>query len=646
MGFLLKISIVVFVSLVSFFNLAAQLCQGSLGDPIVNITFGSGSNPGPSLKAATTSYNYQSADCPQDGLYTVRNNTNGCFNSTWHSISADHTGGANGYFMLVNASFQPSAFYLDTVKGLCGGTTYEFAAWIFNVLKPTACSPSPTQPNLTFTIEKTDGAILKTYNSNTIPSQSNPGWQQFGFFFITPANVSDIVLRIFNNAPGGCGNDLALDDITFRPCGPQLSAVITGANSSTITICEGTARSFNFTGNVSAGFNNPSFQWQQSNDGITWSDISAATTTSLTQNFSANTIAGNYQYRLSAAEAGNMNTTQCRIVSKPLTVQVAANPVTTAMSNNPVCENDTLVLKATGGVQYQWSGVNNFSATGALAPIVNVKLTHAGKYYVLVTSDAGCKQLDSVTVVVNPSPSAQTSFLAVNICEGDNVQLESSGGGSYQWVPATGLSSAIIADPVASPEATVEYSVIVSNQFGCSDEAKVMVNVVEAPKANAGPDKWIIKGNSVQLAGIAEGQNVSYSWMPDIFIDNSQLLQPIVNPPRDTSYILTVLSNNGCGIATDSVQVFVYKDVFVPNAFSPNDDGLNDTWNIPALNAYPEFEITVFNRQGQIVFQQKKSNRPWDGRFKGNLLPVGVYVYVIDLKLGGDVLKGTLVLIR
>ncbi|MGZ8558655.1 MAG: T9SS type B sorting domain-containing protein [Chitinophagaceae bacterium] len=646
MGFFIKISLLVFVSLLSFFNLAAQLCQGSLGDPIVSITFGSGANPGPSLKAATTSYNYQSADCPQDGLYTVTNNTIGCFNSTWHSISADHTGDPNGYFMLVNASFQPSAFYLDTVRGLCGGTIYEFAAWIYNVLKPTACSPSPTQPNLTFTIEKTDGSILQTYNSNTIASQTNPGWQQFGFFFITPFNVSDIVLRIFNNAPGGCGNDLALDDITFRPCGPQLTAVIARANSSSVTFCEGIASSFSFTGILSAGFNNPSFQWQQSGDGITWADIPAATTTSLTQNFSANTLPGNYKYRLSAAEAGNMNTAQCRIVSNPLSVQVAAIPVTTTSSNNPVCENDTLVLTASGGSQYQWSGVNNFTATGALAPVVNVQPIHAGKYYVLVTSDAGCKQRDSITVIVNPSPVAQTSFTNINICEGDNVQLESSGGSSYQWVPATGLSSAIIAGPLASPSATVQYSVNVFNQFGCSDEAKVMVNVIEAPNANAGTDKWIIKGNSAQLAGNAEGQNISYSWLPDVYINNPRVLQPFVNPPNDTSYILTVLSNDGCGIAKDTVQVFVYKDVFVPNAFSPNDDGLNDTWIIPALNVYPEFEITVFNRQGQIVFHQKNNNRPWNGRFKGSLLPMGVYVYIIDLKLGGDILKGTLALIR
>src|SRR4051812_45523029 len=131
-------------------------------------------------------------------------------------------------FMLVNASVQPGVFYLDTVRGLCGNTTYEFAAWIINVLLPTSCGGAGNQPNLTFSIEKTDGTVLQSSNTNNIPPSSPPTWKQYGFFFTTPSAVSDIVLRIVNNAPGGCGNDLALDDITFRPCGPQIMETIDG----------------------------------------------------------------------------------------------------------------------------------------------------------------------------------------------------------------------------------------------------------------------------------------------------------------------------------------------------------------------------------------------------------------------------------
>ncbi|HKZ67612.1 MAG TPA: gliding motility-associated C-terminal domain-containing protein, partial [Chitinophagaceae bacterium] len=522
----------------------------------------------------------------------------------------------------------------------------EFAAWIMNVLRITSCGANGTQPNLTFTLERTDGTLLQSYNTNNISAQTSPVWQQFGFFFTTPANVSNIVLRIFNNSPGGCGSDLALDDITFRPCGPQLTSMIAGSPFSTTTICEGMTRSFTFNGNISAGFNNPSFQWQQSSNGTTWTDIAGATTTTLTQNFITTTTSGNYLYRLSAAEAGNMNALQCRIVSDPLTIEVGAIPVTNAGSNSPVCQNNSLVLTANDGALYQWSGINDFSATGTSVAINNAQTILSGKYYVEVTSDKGCKKLDSVTVVVNPGPVAQTSISTATICEGDDVQLEGSGGDSYQWVPATGLSSSVIADPVALPTATIEYSVIVSNQFDCKDTASVMVNVIEAPRADAGSDKWIVEGTSAQIAANATGQNISYSWSPDVFINSTQSLQAIVNPPRDTNYVLTVKSNEGCGTTTDTMHVFVYKDVFVPNAFSPNNDGLNDTWHIPALSAYSAFELSVFNRHGQIVFQNKNSNTPWNGKYKGELLPAGIYVYVIDLKVGGGVLKGTVMLLR
>jgi gliding motility-associated-like protein len=644
--FFVRISLLLLTLFTCFNKLTAQLCQGSLGDPIVNITFGAGANPGPALLAATTTYQYVSTDCPNDGYYTLRNNTNSCFGNSWYSLSSDHTGDKDGYFMLVNASVQPSAFYLGTVSGLCGGTTYEFAAWIINVLRPSACLPSPTQPNLTFTLEKKDGSVLQSYNTGTITSSVVPTWQQFGFFFATPPDVTEVVIRIFNNAPGGCGNDLALDDITFRPCGPRLDASILGIANDTVSICEGSSRTYTFNCDVSTGFNNPSYQWQQSSDGITWNDIAGANTTSLTKNFTPANTPGKYMYRLAAAEAGNLGTPQCRIASKLLMVDIAANPVPLAGSNSPICEEEDLILNATSGTEYQWSGVNNFTANGESVTVSNVQTTRTGKYYVLVTNAAGCTKLDSVNVIVNPKPRASVSFSTATICEEDNLLLHSSGGSKYQWIPATGLSAENIASPIASPAVTTDYSVIVSNQFECSDTAKVVVNVNETPRANAGSDKWIIEGNPVQLSATATGQDINYSWTPVAYINDPQSLQPVVNPPRDTTFVLSVSSTNGCGTATDTMKVFVFKDIYIPSAFTPNNDGLNDTWNIPALNAFPEFELKVFNRQGQLIYQNKNSNIPWDGRYKGEAQPAGVYVYYVDLKVPGGKRKGTLTLIR
>jgi gliding motility-associated-like protein len=631
----LKFFTILFVMLMIINAAHAQLCQGSLGDPIINTSFGSGSNPGPSLAAATTSYQYIAYDCPGDGFYTVRNSTTACFG---------HTGEPGGYFMLVNASYQPGAFYLDTVKGLCGNSTYEFAAWIMNVLLPVACSGAGNQPNLTFSIEKTDGTPLQSYNSGNIPATANPIWKQYGFFFTTPPAGSDIVLRIINNAPGGCGNDLALDDITFRPCGPMLTPAIAGMPTTSVSLCEGTAGSFTFTCSVSGGFNNPTFQWQERFNGGSWSDLPGQTATMLPMNFSAATALGNYEFRLAVAEAGNMGSLQCRIVSQPLSVRINAHPVTTASNNGPVCERSTLLFTATGGSQYAWSGPNGYTGSGSPLPLVNIQLNQAGKYYVTVTSAAGCVHTDSTIIVVNPGPLATTAFANASICKADSIQLTAGGGPPYQWIPSAGLSNANVYDPKASPALTTVYSVIVTNQLFCRDTATITINVVGEPVVNAGPDAVMLKGQSLQLSGTVSGNGNTYAWSPATYISNIYSLQPVIDPPADARYILKAVS--GCGTSSDTMFVKVYNDIFIPNAFSPNADGVNDTWNIPALGAYPGFELFIFNRYGQLIFQTKNTPIAWDGTYKGKPCVNGVYTYLLNTGNNKEMIKGTVMIIR
>ncbi|HJW16809.1 MAG TPA: hypothetical protein VJ499_06805, partial [Flavisolibacter sp.] len=366
----------------------AQLCQGSLGDPIVNITFGSGSNPGQPLAAASTSYQYVSHDCPSDGFYTVRNRTDQCFTG-WHTLTADHTGNGNGYFMLVNATEQPSAFYVDTVNLQCNNTTYEFAAWVVNMNRPFECSGNPNKPNLTFNIETVDGKVLQSGNSGDIGPQTGPEWRQYGFFFNTPTNTSRIVLRIINNAMGGCGNDLALDDITFRPCGPQLNAAIAG-NGTTMRFCQGQALPQTLTCQVSAGYSNPHYQWQQRiNSAASWTDIPGANDVNLQTDLSVNTAPGVYEYRLSVSQQENIGSAVCRVNSNVISIIVNPTPVPSATNNSPVCSGANVLVSATNGEKYAWTGPAGFTSTAPSFSLDNAQTIQTGKYFVEVTSAAG-----------------------------------------------------------------------------------------------------------------------------------------------------------------------------------------------------------------------------------------------------------------
>ena len=200
--------------------------------------------------------------------------------------------------------------------------------------------------------------------------------------------------------------------------------------------------------------------------------------------------------------------------------------------------------------------------------------------------------------------------------------------------------------PIASPRDTIFYVVKVFNEFNCADTASVNVNAIEKPRVKAGPDKTIIEGGSTNLDGFVSGQAVSYVWSPASFMNDPRILDPQVTPPASIDYLITATSELGCGVAIDAVHVFVYKDIFVPTAFTPNGNNVNDRWYIPPLSAFKQFEISVFNRAGRVVFHAINANVPWDGNYNGVPQPSGVYVYLIEVKETGRILKGTVTLIR
>lgn len=343
--------------LISFFlfpQLHAQLCTGSLGDPVVKLDFGSGTSiHGSALGTGITSYTYTTANFPSDGSYTVESTTN--TPGTWWTTT-DHTGG--GYMMVVNASFSTTDyFYKNTVSGLCAGTTYEFAAWIMNLLRSQDNSP----PNITFTIEDTSGTILGTYNTGNIGLSSSAVWKQYGFFFTTPSGVDTVVIRMRNNKVGAApGNDIALDDITFRACGPTVTSEIVDQSVTNLDVCEGESKSITLSGSVSSSaYTTVGYQWQNSTDGgITWSDISGADKATYT--FVSGAV-GTYKYRLATADSSNIGSINCRVFSNEITINVKSGPISpTVETTQPNCDvpSGTITVTAPAGLLYSVDGVN------------------------------------------------------------------------------------------------------------------------------------------------------------------------------------------------------------------------------------------------------------------------------------------------
>lgn len=638
--------IVVFISL--SFRLCGQTCNGSLGDPVIDEDFGLGTNPGPPLSGSVTNMTYINTSCPNDGMYTIANSSGNCFNDAWHFLTQDHTGNPNGYMMVVNASYQPSIFFTQTTQAgqLCPNTTYEFAAWITNLDLPSTCGGAPILPNITFTIETTDGTILQTYNTGDIPTTTNVQWKQYGTFFTTPANSTQaIVVKMSNNAPGGCGNDFALDDITFRACGPVIAAGFgSTSGSSRASLCQGGNAVYNIQASV-AGDNSPVYQWQSNTNGSAWADMPDSTASSITLHFN-NAVPGVYQYRLGIANGSAITSVQCRVYSQPLTITVNPLPTVPPISDQTVCIGNQLVLAASGGATYTWTGPGIAPTSQNPLVINSVSPANAGTYSVVAVSDSGCAAAPvtaNVTVLPQIVPGISGN---VTLCAGESTQLNATGGLFYRWTPATGLSNDTIANPTATPLQTTTYTAHIGNG-GCTDSSRtVTITVNQNPIANAGNEIVLFAGQSATLNGSATGDNITgYYWTPATYLSDPTSLTPIATPPEDITYTLTVASST-CGASTSSVFVRVYEKITIPNAFSPNNDGINDRWDIHNLITYPESVTQVFDRYGQQVFQSTGYASPWDGTNKGKPLPAGTYYYIIDLKDGQPKLSGWVVIVR
>jgi gliding motility-associated-like protein len=599
-----------------------QLCTGTLGAPVVNLDFGSGiPDVGPALKNPLPNLRYALGACNPDGQYTIRKSLpTSCFN-TWHILPEDHTPtDNNGYMMILNATNAPGDFYIDTIEGVCGDNVYEFAAWVVNLQK-IGSFPNSSKPNLDFRIETISGTLLASSKTNSIPETTSAEWKQYGLFFKTPPGAQTLVLRIYNAAPAGFGNDFALDDITFRPCGPTFTAAIVGNPGNTLEQCFGGTKDINVQATLGTGYNNPTIVWQFSTDTAkTWVDI--PNSNNLLHKFEALT-AGYYKVRATVAEASNVGSKDCRVVSNELTIH----------------------LRNQSGTSFTWKGPNGFTSNQR-NPSFTAALDKAGTYYLESTSAFGCAGKDTFDLVITQAPSASVSN-SLSICQNDTIVLTASGGSSYKWLPAVGLSSDTVASPTVILDTTTTYQVVVKEIGGCTDTASVTVTVSKIPTANAGPDLAIIVGQSIPIQGQAGGTNVSILWSPAFDLNDPTIATPLASPTENALYTITVESNDGCGIATDEVFIKVFEELKIPNAFSPNGDGINDAWRMDALAVYPNSVIRVFDRYGQVVFKSTGYNIPWDGTRNGVPVPVGMYYYIIDTKTNtAGVFKGSIMVVR
>lgn len=639
--------------MISFFA-NAQLCTGTLGDPIVNVTFGSGHHR---LPPSATSYTFTDG-CPGKEEYTINNFLFGCGRTneapygTWLAMVYDHTpNDSDGDYMMVNAESTPGLVLVDTATGLCANITYQYAAYIANTMRlPWTCGGKPILPNLTFRIEKLDGTLLASYNTGDIPIAEQEKWTQYGFSYINPPGTDAVILKIMANAPWGCGNGFALDDVTFQQCSPVTVNLTVNGKKDPINVCADYKDTFVLKGTYTSGLRDPVVLWQKSIDSAkTWIDIPGDTTISYTM---PHRTSGIILYRMIVADRENINSPHCRIPSNIIYTEIHPVPEHIPPQNVIGCVGQDFPLPAINphALTILWTSSNGYSSNDPRAVIKNFQYGDTGLYKLNEYFNFGCFSLDTfyITGAQGINIYAQA---ATPLCEGQTETLHASASmeGSYKWTPPTALSNDAIPDPDASPKEYTYYKVIVTNTSGCKDSALVTINVYKIPIAQAGADKAIVLGDTAILKGIVAGDAVSCYWSPSIFMSDSHALNPSVYPQQEVTYTLNVVSSLGCGTASDDVKITVYNDIYIPNSFTPNGDGKNDRFRLLPYADYTVNKFLIYNRWGRVIFETKDATKGWDGTQNGIPASMGTYVYFLELQNSKQqkiIKKGTVLLLR
>jgi len=164
----------------------------------------------------------------------------------------------------------------------------------------------------------------------------------------------------------------------------------------------------------------------------------------------------------------------------------------------------------------------------------------------------------------------------------------------------------------------------------CPVQKTRVLEVEPAPQVQLPKSLTQVVGADIVLTATIDNATTNrYQWSPPTGLSNPNIAQPIAKATETTLYTLTVTAENGC-ISKASVQVFVADLIFIPDAFTPNGDGINDRWEIRNMEKFPDAEVYVYNHWGEVIFYQANGYKnPWDGRYKGEIVASEEYTYVI-----------------
>ena len=436
----------------------------------------------------------------------------------------------------------------------------------------------------------------------------------------TIANVTEAIAGIYALQLQVSNGTCKSNTTTIRVDVANLANFFISSSVASNTVCQGS--SLNLNVNTASGH---TYQWIK--DGF---DISLQTSNALSVNQQ-----GVYKVKVTNTSLG------CSIETSAVTVSVFTMPVSAfTLSTNSTCVNQSVTFTSQSTfdsratVAYAWdfgdgtnSALQSPTKSYATPGTRNIQLT------VSYTGVTGCSNVSTKSIAVATAQTPVITATVNTICAGEPSLLSVTGTFSaYAWTgPSTGASSTL---NITQPGT---YIVNTTETNGCTATAQIIIGAkalvtlsvtADGKPVASGADVLVLSGVPVQL--VASGA-VTYSWAPPDGLDNPSIANPKATPLTETTYTVTGVKVGSCnGIHSFNVKFDPAGNTFnPPNAFSPNGDTNNDFWVIQGSQNYMDCTISIFNKQGSNVFEQKGYTNNWDGTFEGKQLPQGTYYYVL-----------------
>jgi len=342
----------------------------------------------------------------------------------------------------------------------------------------------------------------------------------------------------------------------------------------------------------------------------------------------------------------------CPVTNAQITIFVNPLPTVTIIpANTSLCTGSDITIAAGGAASYNWYPF--IALNDSIGTAVTAFPTSSISYTITGTDNNGCTNQTTSNITVFSLPVISASENAT-ICAGNSVVLSASGATNYNWLPVTSPPSGQTV--MATPASNITYTVTGIDQNNCTNTATVQISVDSLPVVEVSGNLTINYGETAILSATSNG--TTYNWQPASLVCNT-CATISVSPTLTTTYYLTITGNNGCE-KTDSVIVTIHipcGEIYVPDAFSPNGDGLNDNL-YPMINSscYQTITFRIFDRWGNIVFDSQsaqwgnvRANYSWDGTYMGKMLNDDVFVYLLQITLTDGtaiIKKGNVSLVR